>query len=246
MVPTCKRRPQRNYRADDRVAPPNYLFCCSKAPSRGGGVAVSKVPAVPPSVPSPAIAAAKRELRQAAFRRRAEAAGRLGADAGLALRDRFLGDRSTVGAMPNAPVAGYWPMGEEIDVRPLLTALAGLGYLCLLPVVVAPRLPLIFRLWSPGDALEEGVFATRHPPAIRPPLSPRVVLVPLLAFDRSGYRLGYGGGFYDRTLAALRSYGGVTAVGVAYADQEVDSVPHAAHDQRLDWIVTEQALLKAA
>ncbi len=192
----------------------------------------------------PDIAAAKRELRQFGLRRRAEAAGRLGAAAGERLRDHFFAARAAIGALPNSPVSGFWPMGEEIDVRPLLTALAGLGYLCLLPVVPAPRQPLIFRLWTPGDELEAGVFGTRHPPAIRPSLTPRVVLAPLLAFDRTGHRLGYGGGFYDRTLAALRSYGGVTAVGVAFSEQEVDSVPHGPHDQRLDWIVTEQGVLQ--
>jgi len=202
-----------------------------------------------PSAPASAskthpIVAAKKALRSAMAPRRAEAARRLGATAGEMLRDCFLAARVAIGATPAAAVSGYWPMGDEMDVRPLLTALAGLGHLCLLPVVPAPRQALVFRLWVPGDALEEGVFGTRHPGAGRPSLSPRIVLAPLLAFDRAGYRLGYGGGFYDRTLAGLRGFGGVTAVGVGFADQQVDSVPHEAHDQRLDWIVTEQGAIR--
>ena len=204
----------------------------------------SKDSSVSPALSPAAIVTAKKELRRNAALRRADAAARLGGEAGERLRDHFLAARQTIGAPPSAAVSGYWPMGDEIDVRPLLTALAGLGHLCLLPVVAAPRNPLVFRLWVPGDTLDEGVFGTRQPQTSRLALSPRIVLAPLLAFDRAGHRLGYGGGFYDRTIAGLRSYEGVTVVGVAFAEQEVDTVPHEAHDQRLDWIVTERGVVK--
>jgi 5-formyltetrahydrofolate cyclo-ligase len=108
-----------------------------------------------------------------------------------------------------------------------------------LPVVIAKNEPLLFRLWRPGMPLEVGRFGTLHPPNDSPLLTPDLVLVPLLAFDRHGDRLGYGGGYYDRTLAALRIERSSRAVGLAYAAQELPELPHQPHDQRLDWIVTE-------
>ncbi|MSO93236.1 MAG: 5-formyltetrahydrofolate cyclo-ligase [Rhodospirillales bacterium] len=140
---------------------------------------------------------------------------------------------------PGAAVSGFWPMGDEIDARPLLTELHRRGYRCALPVVTPRGTPLVFRAWAPGDTLEAGVFGTSHPPAARGDVTPDVVLAPLLAFDREGFRLGYGGGFYDRTLASLRRWP-VLAVGVGYSFQEIERVPRDGHDQRLDWIVTEE------
>jgi 5-formyltetrahydrofolate cyclo-ligase len=102
----------------------------------------------------------------------------------------------------------------------------------------------VFRAWSPGDDLEPAAFNTQIPSADKPELTPGVVLAPLLAFDRRGYRLGYGGGFYDRTLDFLRNFGEVLAIGLAYAGQEVPVVPHDPNDKRLDWIVTEAAAIR--
>src|SRR5260370_37436144 len=100
--------------------------------------------------------------------------------------------------------------------------------------------PLLFRAWRPGDPLEAGVFGTLQPPARRETLEPDALIVPLLACDEEGWRLGYGGGFYDRTLAGLRAKNNVTAIGVGFDAQLVPEVPHGPADQRLDWLLTDK------
>ena len=112
-----------------------------------------------------------------------------------------------------AVVSGFWPIKEEIDIRPLLIELSNEGCQLALPVVQGKGLPLIFRAWRPGDPLEAGVFGTLQPSAKREVMEPDALIVPLLACDEEGWRLGYGGGFYDRTLAGLRAKKTVTAVG---------------------------------
>ncbi len=141
-------------------------------------------------------------------------------------------------------VAGYWPMDGEADPRPLLEDLSARGILCALPVVVRYHAALEFRAWSPGDALVTGLHGIRQPVAGVPSVIPRVVLVPLVAFDRAGHRLGMGGGYYDRTLDALRSSGQIYAIGIAYEAQKVDSLPALDHDQPLDWVVTEKRAMR--
>ena len=111
-------------------------------------------------------------------------------------------------------VSGYLAFGEEMDVLPAFEKLIDAGWRCCLPVVTGKAQPLEFRAWSPGDPLEDGVFGTRHPATGAAPVTPDLLLVPMLAFDRAGYRLGWGGGFYDRTLAGLRERGNPLAVGV--------------------------------
>lgn len=143
-------------------------------------------------------------------------------------------------------VSGYLAFGEEMDVLPAFEKLIDAGWRCCLPVVTGKAQPLEFRAWSPGDPLEDGVFGTRHPATGAAPVTPDLLLVPMLAFDRAGYRLGWGGGFYDRTLAGLRERGNPVAVGVGYAAQEVDGVPRAGYDARLDWVVTEGDIIKIA
>jgi 5-formyltetrahydrofolate cyclo-ligase len=140
-------------------------------------------------------------------------------------------------------VAGYWPIGDEIDARPLLARLAALGAELALPVVTAAGQPLDFRRWRPGEALVKGAFGTSHPADHAPVSQPRLLLLPLLAFDDSGFRLGYGGGYYDRTLDLLRARAQVKVVGLAYAAQRVAAVPHGRHDQRLDGVATEDGLI---
>jgi 5-formyltetrahydrofolate cyclo-ligase len=134
-------------------------------------------------------------------------------------------------------------MGVEIDVKPLLAQLHASGHPVGLPVVVKKGEPLVFRQWHPGMALVSGGFGTEVPPPVAPEVTPRVLIVPLLAFDGEGYRLGYGGGFYDRTLDKLRtgSAADPLAVGVAYSAQHVARVPRDDFDQPLDWIATEKA-----
>jgi 5-formyltetrahydrofolate cyclo-ligase len=160
-----------------------------------------------------------------------------------AVRDRVL---AAVPLPAAAVVSAYWPLASEFDPRPLLFALHARGHACALPVVLAAGQPLQFRQWRPDTALEPNVFGVLAPGDTAAVLRPRVLLVPLLAFDRAGWRLGYGGGFYDRSLATLRAAGAATAVGVAFAAQEVDAVPHHDGDQRLDWVVTEREALQVA
>jgi 5-formyltetrahydrofolate cyclo-ligase len=150
-----------------------------------------------------------------------------------------------VGIRSGTIVSGYWPMFTEIDVRPLLARLEQHQVMCALPVVTARNEPLTFRRWHPCDALEDGVFGTMHPLSGAPEVRPDVILAPLLAVDRAGYRLGQGGGYYDRTLSALRRQGPLIVVGVGYAVQLVERVPRGEFDQKVDWILTNAALLRA-
>ena len=137
-----------------------------------------------------------------------------------------------------AVVAGYWPMGQEINIRPLLHALDGLGHPVVLPETPPRGQPLLFRRWRPGCAMVPERFGTARPDG--EPLAPEVLLVPLLAFDIAGRRLGYGGGYYDRTLATLP---GVRTLGCAYAAQQVETVPAEPHDLRLQAVATERGVI---
>ncbi len=140
-----------------------------------------------------------------------------------------------------AVVSGFWPMAEELDIRPLMIELFNQGCQLCLPVVVAKREPLVFRAWRPGDAMEQGVFGTLHPSPKREVLEPDALIVPLLACDKDGYRLGYGGGFYDRTLRGLRRRKPIVAMGVAFDAQLLaEEVPHGPDDERLDWLLTDK------
>jgi 5-formyltetrahydrofolate cyclo-ligase len=137
-----------------------------------------------------------------------------------------------------AVVSGFWPMGQEIDIRPLLFALHARGHPIVLPETPKRGNPLIFRLWRPGDALVAERFGTLRP--LGEVQAPDFLLIPLLAFDRRGYRLGYGAGYYDRTLAALP---GRFRLGVAYAAQELDAIPAGPYDERLDAVATERGVI---
>ncbi|CAM3077272.1 5-formyltetrahydrofolate cyclo-ligase [Paracoccus aminovorans] len=135
-------------------------------------------------------------------------------------------------------LAGYWPMRDEADPRPAMEAHD--GPVCL-PVVTGPARPLLFR--TADGRLEPGGFGTSHPPADSAELRPEVLIVPLAGFDRTGNRLGYGGGFYDRTLESLRAAGPVLAIGLAYAVQEIRAIPAEPTDQVLDMIVTDREVI---
>jgi 5-formyltetrahydrofolate cyclo-ligase len=184
------------------------------------------------------IDAAKRALRvEAAARRRAAVAALPPAEAGRRVRDALL---AAIAVPAGVPVSAFWPLEDEFDPRPLIDHFHAAGHPIGLPVVVGRGQPLVFRRWQPGMALVQGNFRVLTPPPEAPEVTPAVILAPLLAFDAAGYRLGYGGGFYDRTIAKLRAAGKVLAIGVAYAAQEVPAVPRDATDQKLDWIVTEE------
>ncbi len=185
------------------------------------------------------IAAHKHTLRRnlrSARAMMAHAAGPLAAqrlaERGLALVQRLSMPKGTV-------VAGYHAVGREIDVVPLLSLLAKSDFITALPVVSKDDGPLVFRRWQPGQPLKPGRFSVPVP-AEGETVEPRMVIVPLLGFDRCGYRLGQGGGHYDRTLAHLRAHGAVIAIGAAYSGQELDRVPREAHDEPLDWILTDR------
>ena len=143
---------------------------------------------------------------------------------------------------PGAVVAGYAAFRAEADPNALLRALADRGHPLALPAMTGKAEPLRFQRWREGDALVAHPYGVAEPLADAPVVVPSVVLVPLLAFDGRGTRLGYGGGYYDRTLAALRAVGSVRAIGIAYAGQELAEVPHGAHDERLDAVLTENGL----
>ena len=182
--------------------------------------------------------AEKKRLRREAMARRAEACATTGPLAGDLLAVQFT-DRVPLGA--GAVVAGYWPIRDEIRPLPLMKRLHQDGVPVVLPAVVERGGVLRFRRWQPDMELEPGPFGTSHPPGDSGEATPTVVCVPLLAFDDRGRRLGYGAGYYDRTLAAMCGVGAPLAVGLAYEAQRMDSLPEGAGDQRLAWVVTENA-----
>ena len=167
--------------------------------------------------------------------------------ASAAVRDR-IAELAADGHLPRGAVGGYWPLGSELDARPALLHLKRLGRPVSLPVSGPRGTALVFREWDPEAPMASGRYGIQEPAEGRAVLRPSLLLVPLLAFDRSGHRLGYGAGYYDRTLDSLRAgrpgAGVVIAVGVAFAAQEMPAVPVDGHDERLDWIVTERETLR--
>ncbi len=146
---------------------------------------------------------------------------------------------------PHSVIAGYAPLKGEVDPSRLLHELHALGHDIALPVAEPDR-PLDFRRWRPGDKLIPGLFGAREPQARAAALKPTALIVPLVAYDGEGWRLGRGGGFYDRTIAELSAAGPVLTVGIAFSAQRVPAVPREPHDRRLDWIVTEEGAQASA
>jgi 5-formyltetrahydrofolate cyclo-ligase len=181
---------------------------------------------------------AKKRIRAAAVRDRAAAFARHGSAAAERLAHHSLAFAGLVSGAPGAVVSGFSAIGDEISPLPLLTALARDGHRLCLPVMQGKGNPLLFRAWKPGDAMGAAVWGIQEPLPSAALVDPDVLLVPLLAFDARGYRLGYGGGFYDRTIAGLRARKTVTAIGLAFDEQRIDAVPHTTEDQRLDWVLT--------
>ena len=180
-----------------------------------------------------ALSDEKTSVRKAAFVRR-----KLAFEAGQGQAAELLAD--VLDGFGGQALSGYMPMRTEIDPLPAMFAHRGLVGV---PVITAKASPLKFREWSPGCVLEVGAFGALIP-AEGAWITPQVLIVPLLAFDARGYRLGYGGGFYDRTLEVLRSKGPVTAIGFAFSAQEVAEVPIEQTDQPLDLIVTETGIIR--
>ena len=179
----------------------------------------------------------KRALRAAMLAKRESLGDVARRAAAASLREQFLLESPF---QSPAVVSGFWPIRDEIDIRPLMDALVDKGCRLALPVVQGRGQRLLFRAWRPGEPLEAGVFGTLQPSAASGAIEPDVLIVPLLACDGEGWRLGYGGGFYDRTLADLRRRRAVTAIGVGFDLQLVAEVPHGADDQRLDWLLTDR------
>ncbi len=188
-------------------------------------------------------AAAKAELRQqAAIARKAlvnadpEAPARLAAQSDIIMR--MVQDERPAGV-----VAAYMPIRSELSPLRLVAALVAQGIVTAMPETPSPGHPLIFRRWAPGDDLVDGPYGTSQPSPAAPVMVPRVILAPMLAFDSACWRLGYGGGFYDRTLAGLRDAGQrVTAIGIAFDGQLVDKVPVGPFDMPLDAVLTPSGL----
>lgn len=185
-----------------------------------------------PPGPDAALDAAKRAARVRAL------AARAGCDPswGETLAAHVLAD---LPLPAGAAVSGFWPMPGEIDIRPLLAELHARGHPVLLPETPPLGNPLIFRHWHPGAEMRRERFGTYRP--VGGIGRPAILFVPLLAFDHSGRRLGYGGGYYDRTLAGLP---GACAIGCAFAAQELDAVPAGGHDRRLDAVATERGVIR--
>lgn len=190
---------------------------------------------------------ARRRDAKAALRRQALARRAALSAAGAARAAERLADAVLAAALvpAGAVVSAYWPMRDEIDPRPLLGTLAARGHGLALPATPPPGGTLEFRAWRPGDPLAPGRFGTSEPPAAAARVVPEILLVPVLAFDRGLARLGYGGGYYDRTLADLRARRPATrAVGLAFAGQEVVAVPAGPGDAALDAVATEDGVVR--
>ena len=187
------------------------------------------------------IADQKAELRERMLNVRRRERARLGPEAERAM-GRLLAHSDLI-ANEAVVVSGFLPIGHELDTRIMLEDFANPF---VLPVMVGKGRALVFRQWQEGDPMVDRAWGIREPAATAPVRRPDVLLVPLLAVDRHGYRLGYGGGFYDRTLAELRADGATVAIGVAFDGQQVDAVPHDSYDQTVDFVLTPTTLTHCA
>jgi 5-formyltetrahydrofolate cyclo-ligase len=178
---------------------------------------------------------AKASLRAAALASRDALSEAQRAAAAQAIAQRGLPVEMT----PGAVVAGYSPIRSELDPTPLMQALAARGARLALPVITQRGQSLRFRVWHAGDRLMPGSLGILEPSPAAAEIVPDIVLVPLAAFDRTGHRIGYGAGHYDRTLAGLHKSKGFAAIGLAFAAQEVKTVPALQHDVPLDYVLTE-------
>ncbi|ODT68083.1 MAG: 5-formyltetrahydrofolate cyclo-ligase [Pelagibacterium sp. SCN 63-23] len=184
-----------------------------------------------------AIEEAKAALRKQAHEARAALSEDVRAEAARMVAEHFF---EHVGFSPQDVIAGYWRIRDELDCQPILIRLMDSGQKVVLPVVEGAEKPLDLRVWESDAPLYEAGFGTLAPSDLAPRAIPDLVLMPLLGFDASGTRLGYGGGYYDRTLETLVRK--PMLVGLAFAAQEISHVPREAHDVPLDAIVTENGV----
>jgi 5-formyltetrahydrofolate cyclo-ligase len=194
---------------------------------------------MPSVISSTSIEDAKAVLRREAAARR----DALPADSRQAAVAAIAAQKFPLPIAPGTIVSGFMPMKTEINALPLMRKLAEAGAQLALPVVEGRGKPLTMRAWRWGEELGSGVWGIREPKPDAARVDPDILLVPLLAFDRAGYRLGYGGGYYDLTIAGLRARKTTTAVGIAFAAQEVLRVPTTPRDARLDLVLTEREVI---
>ena len=183
-----------------------------------------------------AIADEKVQLRYAAQARR----DALTPDARKAAADTIAARAFPLAISPSVIVSGFMPLKSEINPLPLMQKLSEAGARLALPAIAGRGKPLIMRAWAWGEPLDRGQWGIREPKPEAAELEPDILLVPLLAFDRAGHRIGYGAGYYDMTIGRLRAIKPVTAIGVAFAAQEVAKVPATERDARLDLVLTER------
>lgn len=191
------------------------------------------------TLPLTNLEAHKRAARSACLKARAELHEKHKLEAPLALARTGL---DFTGLKPPLVVSGFHPFKSEIDVLPLLARLTSEGWATALPIVKAERQPLIFRQWAPGEPTVPGVWGIPMPAEDAPEVEPDVLLVPLLGFDRWGYRLGYGGGFFDRTLAALAKK--PLAIGISYERARLETIHPQHWDIPMDYVVTERGVYR--
>jgi len=189
----------------------------------------------------PQIEATKAGLRTRALAARSALRDAVRATASRAAAEHFF---KAVSLKPGEIVAGYWPIRGELDCQPILVRLMDSNQPVCLPVVLGDAEPLSLRLWEQGAPLYEAGFGTLAPSELAPAVEPDVIIVPLLGFDKHGTRLGYGGGYYDRTLDRMTKK--PRLIGVAFAVQEIEHIPREPHDVPLDMIVTENGALSFA
>jgi 5-formyltetrahydrofolate cyclo-ligase len=188
----------------------------------------------------PSTQAQKADLRADALARRSA----------LPEADKALAAERIAAAVADLPipagalVSGFLPIRGEVDPRPAMERLARRGHPLALPVVLEDRTTMIFRAWAPGGPLVPASFGLSVPPPDAPVVDPAVMLVPLSAFDRRGYRIGYGKGHYDRAIERLAGRGPLLEIGIAFACQEIDTVPAEAHDRPMRWVVTEAGAIR--
>jgi 5-formyltetrahydrofolate cyclo-ligase len=184
-------------------------------------------------------APSKADLRTAALASR----DALPPDMRAAAADAVAAHAFPVRVTPGTIVSGFMPLKSEINPVPLMRRLGEAGAQLALPAIAGRGRPLITRAYGFGDELARGQWGIREPKANAPEVTPDIVIVPLAAFDRSGHRIGYGAGYYDMTLRALRAKKTVTAIGIAFAAQEIANVPATPRDEPLDFVLTEREVI---
>jgi 5-formyltetrahydrofolate cyclo-ligase len=203
--------------------------------ARKAGYDEATMPQSPPSPPEQL----KATLRREALARR----DALPADVRAAAAQAIAGRPFPVPVTRGTIISGFIPLKSEINAVPLLRKLADAGASLALPVVAGRGEPLIMRSWAFGEPLKAGGWGISEPTADAPEVAPDILIVPLLAFDRAGHRIGYGAGYYDLTIAALRAKKPIVAAGIAFSAQEIPAVPATPRDARLDLVLTEREVI---